>query len=391
MDSRMVLAAAEKEVTCYTFGDYENDEFLAAQRVARAKGFPSVFIQRPPHHYANLVNRAVEIGSGMYAFNHAHAVGFVEALRKDCDVMLHGLATEPYFRDTKLPTVQRTFLGISLGKALNKRLKDEDLPLRLFWRHFTLLHLYPHQLFTERYAARLDDALRESAQELLQEAEKHCTAVHEKFGWPETHYYSKNPPFLFSLSMRPYITERNFVCDNDLLDLHFRMPAEIRLDSRIWVKAMYLLDPRVASMPDSNTGFKLGMAPMLASIFGGIQSAFHPKRLIPTSLPGSWRLRRMFKTGDNVGRPPAAARLSYPYFPALIRKDERLRSLIFSTINDPECLDPQMFDIERINQIYGEHMENRAEHRHFLFILLTYGLWHKKYGHAPGAATNPSP
>lgn len=380
LDSRMLLAAAESEVTCYTFGDYENMEYKAAQRVAQAKGFESVFVQRREHHYADMVDPAVEIGGGMYAFNHAHAIGFMEELHNDCDVMLHGFATEPYFRDTKLPVLQRKFMGLKGKKILNRNLKEEDLPARLFWRHFSLLPLGPKQLFTNQYRAMFDEALVQSAQELLNEADLYCTKVHEKYGWPETHYYSKNPPFLFALSIRPYMTERNFICDNGLLDLHFRMPVTVRLNSHVWIQAMKILDPQLAALPDANTGFNATFPSLAFSLISSARATFSTKTLIPNWIPGAWRMRSLFKSKSHMKSAHLGSRGSYPNFDSLIRRDDCLKSLIIDTLTDPECLDPEIFNIDRINQLFEEHIQGRANHRYFLFILLSFGRWHKKYG-----------
>ncbi len=380
MDSRMVLAAAEKELTCYTFGDYENKEYHAARRVAQKKGFKSVFVQRYEGHYSNTVDPAIEIGSGMYAFNHAHAIGFMEKLHSECDVMLHGLATEPYFRDTKLPTVNNVFWGLKGKKVLDATLTEKDLPSRLFRRHFSLLNLYPQQLFTKKYAELFEKSLLLSAEQLINEAEPHCKTIYEKYSWPETHYYSKNPPFPFAISLRPFITERNIICDNDLLDLHFRMPATVRLNSKVWIKAMKLLDPKLASIPDANTGFRANLPSIAVAMLKGVKTTIAAEHIIPSWLPGGWRLRRLVNPKQHAGSAPAGSRGSYPNFDSLIRRDDRLRDLISDTLNDPECLNSDIFDIDRIKQLFEEHLQGRANHRYFLFILITFGRWHKKYG-----------
>ena len=50
-----------------------------------------------------------------------------------------------------------------------------------------------------------------------------------------------------------------------------------------------------------------------------------------------------------------------------------------NTFKDPQCFDPNIFDVQRIEELFKEHLEGKANHTDFLFLLLTFGRWHKKY------------
>jgi hypothetical protein len=77
---------------------------------------------------------------------------------------------------------------------------------------------------------------------------------------------------------------------------------------------------------------------------------------------------------------PTYTQGSWPNFTELIRYNEKLKNIIESTIEDPGCLNPSIFNIPRIKEMFEEHLNRKANYTEFLFLLLTFGRWHKKYG-----------
>jgi asparagine synthase (glutamine-hydrolysing) len=72
LDSRAILAASDSPMTTFTIADFENREVEVAKRISNEKGCKNVFIKRDPNHYANIIDCAVELGDGMYRYDHAH-------------------------------------------------------------------------------------------------------------------------------------------------------------------------------------------------------------------------------------------------------------------------------------------------------------------------------
>ena len=144
------------------------------------------------------------------------------------------------------------------------------------------------------------------------------------------------------------MTERNFIYDNYLLNLHFRMPVTGRVNSQVWLRAVKLLDSKLTSLPDANTGFSAHLPSIVVAILKGVKTTFSAEYIILRWLPGGWRLRRLFQTKHQIGSAIAGSRGSYPNFDSLIRRDDRLGNLISDTLNDPECLNPDIFNISRI-------------------------------------------
>jgi len=364
LDSRMILAASHKKMVCFTFGDFENREVKIAKKIAEVKGCKHVFLKRDRDHYVNLLDKAVEIGDGMYGYVHAHSVGFFDLIQKECDVLLHGFATERFFRGTNLPYSSLKFLGKSFFTKRDK-LSNENLPHKIIDKcRNSLHHKNPQQLFIKFYSSILDSVLLDSVNNILNEAETNCTNIYDKFIWFDTHYQSRSRAFLFEKSIRSFINERSIVFDNNLLDLHLKMPVDLRSTSKIWKKALVKLNPKIAAISDANTGY----------------SIFIPEYLEWVSTVSRRIASKLHLLGSRQLPHPTYTQGSWPNFSELIRHNEKIKKLISDTLRDPECLHPNIFDIQRVEEMFKEHLNGEDEYTEFLFLLLTFGKWYKKYG-----------
>jgi asparagine synthase (glutamine-hydrolysing) len=369
LDARMIAAAAEKPLTCYCFGDYENAEFAIAKRVAEVRGFDIRFLRRDQDHYSKILDSAVELGSGMHPFNHAHALGFCEEIAGETPVLTHGYGIEALFRGTTLPKRMKLLCGLPLGAQLDPSLSDDNLPQRYYRRAYCLLGRYSG-LFRAGVAEGLEAHVEESARETISDAAPHCTNVFDKLLWSDVFARSRYTGYLFLLALRPHVIERSVLFDNRLIDLHLRTPLEWRADDRLWLKAMSLLHGGVARVVSANTGYTPDTPLWMVAARNTVKAA-------TKGLPLLWRL----------GRAPAAAIAgpglsprSWPRFDWMIRNNARLRTMITETLSDPEALPPSIFQLDRISELLAEHLAARGHHRDVLFALLTFGRWHKKYG-----------
>lgn len=368
LDSRMVLAACERDLQCYHFNDTRNHEWELVQELARIRGCSLEYLQRSRDHYIDLYEASIEIGGGMYSYNYAHTVGLFDEVRDHCDFMLHGFAPELYFRGTNLPHVNRTLFGQRYLIDNDWSLTKEGLPDKMVHKlKYSLAFQNPSQMFREPYRSRMQESLRESVCEIIAEAERHTDDIYDQYLWPDTFYHAKFPSFLFEASIRPFIGERSIVFDNDVLDLHLRMPLASRCNNRIWARAVRKLHPQIAAVPDANTGY----------------SAFLPTPVRVGLDFANWSLRKL-GIKKPPKREPGHATNSWPRFQELIQHHDGMRSLIERHLNDPECLDPEIFDMDRVHKMYAEHLTRESDFRHLLLMAVTFGGWNKLYG--PGTA-----
>jgi asparagine synthase (glutamine-hydrolysing) len=370
LDSRMILAASEGEMVCFTFGDFENREVRIARRIAHAKGCKHVFLKRDRDHYANLVDRAVDVGGGMHGFIHAHGIGFFDQIRQECDVLMDGYAIERFFRGTNLPHKSLSFLGRSLYTGLDQ-LANENLPYEIINKlKFSMKQHNPQQLFARSCSAAFRSTLLDSVNAILEEADRNCRNIYDQFGWFDTYYISRSVAFVFETSIRSFMDERSVVFDNNLLDLHLKMPLGFRSSSKIWLKALARLDPRIAEIPDANTGYSPSTPEYLAwglDACRKMTNTLHLSRSRP--LPH-----------------PTFTQRSWPNWAELTRHNEKLKRSTSDILHDPECLDPRIFNIQRAKAMFKEYLNGKDDYTALLFLLLTFGKWHKKYG--PGNREN---
>ena len=349
LDSRTVLAASDKKIVCFTVGDFKNREFKIAKRIAKAKGCKHIFLKRNLNHYANLVDTAVEIGDGMYMFAHAHNIGFFNEIRKECDILLHAFAFDTLFKGLHLPTVS------------NKTSMEFDTILR----NENYYENKPEQLFVEPYLTNLKDSVMQSLNVLLDQAEEVCSECHcRKFDYFVFSSAYNIPEYLYVIHNQTYIDQRTVAFDNDLLDLYLEIPVKLRMKGKIFKKAMKKINFRIASITNANTGF----------------SPFIPRFL-------KWGLNRIRRIAEKLKifkskkyLHPSHNDGSWPNYAELIRHNEKLKELIENTIEDPESLDPSLFNIQRIKEIFKIHLSGKENFTEFLFLLITFGRWHKKYG-----------
>lgn len=369
LDARMMVAAAEAELACYAFGDFENPEVQTARAVADAKGFKLRFLQRDPDHYANVVDAAVELGGGMHPFNHAHALGFVEEIARECPVLTHGYGIEALFRGTTLPRRPREFLGLTWGERLDPSLDGRTLPHRMYRRAYSLLGRYP-ELFAPGLAERVEEEVLDCASQLAADSSGHCASVYDQLLWSDVFARARYPSYVFLPSLRPYVLERSVLFSNAVIDLHLETPVELRFGNRLWLEAMAILDRDVARVVNANTGFSPFLSPALVS---GVEAG----RKAMEKVPLLWRLA----TRPGRGEPgPGLSTGSWSRFDWLIRHNGKLRQLISDTLGDPQALPSQVFDLEGVQAVLAEHLSGQGHHRAVLFALLTFGRWHKKYG-----------
>jgi hypothetical protein len=70
---------------------------------------------------------------------------------------------------------------------------------------------------------------------------------------------------------------------------------------------------------------------------------------------------------------------SWPDRAELLRMDP-LRSILDATLSDPECIPPDIFDTDRVQQLIDLHMTRKGRFMRPLLCLLSFGRWFRKYG-----------
>lgn len=367
LDSRAVLAASEKKMKCFTVGYFENREVKIAKSIAKAKECNHYFLKRDADHYYNIFDKALDIGDGMLRFDHAHFIGYFDEIKKECEILFHGYMIEGFFRGTRLPLRSIRVLGKNIFTTVDKIIKKNILFDILEKNRHGLYKKFPQQLFKEHYIPNFKNILINSIKNILDDVitNNYCENIYDGFTWLDTYYQPSEPLFLFENSIRAYMDERNILFDNDVLNLYLKMPFKLRSNSGLWKKALAKLDMEICRIPDANTSVSPSFPEFIECVI--ILSQKIIKKLNSFWSPTKKPSYEIYNEG------------SWPNFDELIRQNEKLRSMIKKTILDNKCLDPNIFNINRIKELFEEHLKRENNNYDFLCLLLTYGLWHKKY------------
>lgn len=356
MDSRMIMAAARGagHIETITVADFYNLEARVAEEVARKAGSNHHFLQRSPDYYLSRVDEAVRIGGGMYRFDHAHFPGFMEDLRGICDVLVHGFFLDAVFRASLLPRRKMSFGGREFTLRAGLLPLPAGLSPEIFLEHmkYCLWRTDPKQLFKPPLREEFEESLKASIW-MAMEGMPPDGLVHNRFEWFVVNHFYRYPSALLALSMRPFMDERPPFPDNRLLDLFSSMPPEYRADPMVWADAVKELDKEIAGIPLANTGL----------------SPFAP---FPARAARAVWLSRGKGAGGSL-----LSQDSWPNIQEMTRQNWKMRELILDTIGDPDCLDPSIFDTERIQEIAGLHFGGQGEYSRQLLLLVTFGRWHK--------------
>jgi hypothetical protein len=307
----------------------------------------------------------------MHPFNHAHALGFIDEIRKDCDTVTHGYGTEILFRGTSLPKRSRLVWGVNVGTSLDPDFGEAQLGDRLLDRGYSLVKKGMRDLLTPQGRDALEAQMSSATADLIASSQAHAANAYDAFLWPDIYYRGRFPSFLFELSMRPYLSERSVDFDNDVIDLHLRMPVDVRCGNRLWLLAMERLDRDVAHAVTANTGYSPFVHPFLAA---GADRARKAVRL-PSRRASGMQAAHAAAGSSAAGGSP----ISWPRFDAMIRENPKLRALITDTLGDPRALPPEIFDHTRVRQLVDDHLGGRANARDVLFALVTVGQWCRQY------------
>jgi asparagine synthase (glutamine-hydrolysing) len=368
LDSRGVLAADDenKISMAFTLGDFENRELEIARKVAVIKGRKHVFLQRDMNHYSRLVDEAVDIGDGMYRFDHAHFLGFFEQINKEIDVLFNGLYIDVLFRGYNLPcrkwrvpgrTISLPMLrNLSLG-ALADALKSES--------ENSTLRKGMERLLRPTLQGQREKYIKNSAESVLSNKEIYGDNVYNAWDYLGAYPFSRRYSFPNLLCIRAHTIERTIVFDNDLLNLYLSMPPRLRLEGGVYRKVLEKIAPELATISNANTGLRADLP-------------VWPEWLL---LRGRGVLRKIGVLPRPQLPHPAYTNGSWPDMAELIRHNEKLKNLIEETLRDSECIDPGLFNVKAIDSIFEKHIDGREKgFTDLLCLLLTFGRWHKKYG-----------
>jgi len=367
LDSRGVLAADDEGriSVAFTLGDFENREVQIARTVAAIKGCKHIFLQRDIDHYARLVDEAIGIGDGMYRFDHAHFLGFSEQIKKEVDFLFNGLFIGSLFKGSNLPRVNWRVVGKTISLPMLRKFCLSALPDELLFESgSSTLQKGVDRLFRRVLLEQREEYTASLTESLLRNRESYGDNIYNAWDYLGAHPFSRRHTFLNLLCIRAHTSERTIVFDNDLFNLYLSMPPQLRLEGRVYRKMLRTVAPELAAVPYAKTDLRADIPIFLEWMLTTSRGALRTV--------GMWPRARLPH--------PAYTNGPWPDMAELIRYSEKLKRLIEETLHDPECIDPNLFNVKAIGSIFEKHVDREEDSRYLLYLLLTFGRWHKKYG-----------
>ncbi len=363
LDARAVLAAADRPLKTITLAPFENAEARAARRLAEAAGSQHIFIEVPPGRVAEGFADSVAFCGGNYvsSFNFFPAA---PEIAEHCDVALSGYGIDYTVRGMYM---NNAFLRLGgsvtqlprLRRASNHHLEEQVAA--------TLRYRLPakslRRIFRSRLAVECEAMLRCSIREAL--APHQTEALHPQNGWDSFTLspVSKHYTFGDLLFLRHFVQTRTPAYDRDLFDFFLSMPPAWRCSGKVFREALRLLNPELARLRTSNTGFRgdMGRWPQVALVLA--RAGLRRARALPRpSVP---------EAGATQG--------SWVDFPELLRTHPVLKEQMDHALVDPEVRRLELFDLEAVAAMVREDRSRTADHGKVLTLFLTFCTWNQLF------------
>lgn len=354
LDSRLVLAASDKEMTCFTFADSFNNEVKVSADVAKLKGYSHQFIKRDPDHYSHILDEAVALGSGMNVFDHAHALNLGESITSDADVILHGHGIDPFFQGTYLPTARSKWMGKST--FIRKLLPLEQNMASQYVHNIKhrLKSISSLEIVKKEKQNSMNEYLISTVQETMTEGEQYSDDPYDV--WEYVYYQNMSRAFsnLNLLSVRTFAEERSVSYDNDLYDLYRRTPIKHRLSGSAHREALSILNQKLAHIPNANTNLPANWGPFQASARNFM-----------------YKTLRRSGINRNVPTAPSVSDRSWPDRNEIFRLRPKVAELATDLASSEALASIDYIDMDQISKLVNSHLEGRGDYGDLLFGLIT--------------------
>jgi asparagine synthase (glutamine-hydrolysing) len=367
-DSRLVLAAAGRGISCITQAASHNREVGIAERVAQLMGAEFRFIQVDPARSAELFDEAVRLTAGVQKAQACHFLPTVEGLKEWCDVLLSGWAFNSIYRGAILPV--RTF---KIGRFVTRppqliEIRPDDL-IRLIVRTqrdmpgWTILAQILDDRARSEHYAMLEDAVRSGLGGFDGSSP---SSLHNAWDYLRLRAISRHKDFGNVLSIRTWMDDRVVALDFDLVDTALRLRPEWRRPPIAYNLALQQILPKaLANLPHAETGTRpsridRGLGLPIVSLRRTLRKAHIWSRsadLHPLGTQGSW------SNFEAILRHHSAVR-------------DRLRGL-----PDSEALGAcDMFNRHGLRSVINANIEGKQSNTRLMYTLLSLESWIRQFG-----------
>ncbi len=334
--------------------------------MARARGCRHRLLERGPLHYLEILPEAARAAEGAAEYHHAHIVGLTSRMQEvSGGVVLHGLNFDSILKGYCLPRVTWRLPGKRFKPTILKGCGSMEEAVGDLMGE-ALLH--PEAL--DFLAPRLREEYRDYPRRALRAfVEDNAGSIVDPVDVQELFVFkdiSRWSTFVFVESLRQHLPERWVAVDNDVVEIALTTPPEMRFDARLLRRALTLLDPRLARIPNASTflpvraGSALKLTYFIPDLlFNNLYAPVALKTVKRNTPPwmlnlGPWQdLHRFWRYGPIAGR-------------------------LEQLLSDPPAMRDEVIDAAAVKEAIGRQRRGEARLAFPLARLLTFLEWRSR-------------
>lgn len=351
LDSRSILAATNKKFHTYTFGKKGCDDSKIARAVSNEKKMKNKFLELEGDEFPKFAEKAVYLSDGLVNVFHFHAIGLMDIIKDEVDVIFDGLALD-------------LSLGGSYLKADNFCCDETSLPDMLFKKTNKLFtEDVARQLFSKEYSEKIKGKAFNSLKTELDKLEDKNIAN------KSDHFFLQNRVRRFTLMSSVYIRNKIELVtptyDLNFMNVILTVPPELRLNHRIYRKFLKNLDKELAKIPYGKTGIRPDAPEVLRRTSFVIHAITHKiKQLLKMHTRGTLLI-------------PDKRR--YTAYDEWIRKNPLFRKFVKQILLDEKTLKAGYLNRDFLQKMINDHMNYRKDYSIQLCALITFEIWRRLF------------
>jgi 8-oxo-dGTP pyrophosphatase MutT (NUDIX family) len=290
----------------------------------------------------------------MYTFDHAHFFELDRLLPDDVDTLFHGHGLDYLFQGMYLPTRRIHVLGRRTFVEELEPMMDAVEREYIEQVGYRLTNGTPTTLFALDELQERKSHLEDSLSKVLEDVPGNGVDDHDRWDFLHSYHTSRHYTHLNVLSMEGDFAQRTVAFDNDLYDLYWSMPPEMRVNGRAFRGANARVNPSVLQARNANTNLPATTSPLKSISFARLYA------VLPLT-PG-------ISTSHEY---PGPADRSWPNRDKLIRECDGIRTRAEGLGNSDGLSALGLFNLVDVERAVEDHLARRTNLGAGILTLIT--------------------
>jgi len=353
MDSRVALGGftGMTQPHCLSVGEFENNEVDVAKSLAALTNAEHSFIPRSTSHYSEVLPKAVTTGGGMYSYQHGH---FFDLDIPPTDLLLHGHGFDYFFQGMYLPSTRKKLLGRNTRSWSLAPVDSNVVSHYTNEAKYRLKGIDPTLLLTSEAQAEIRTRIADDLHSTLAPIENATGDAFDKWDYLTTSAPSRHYTYLNLLSAGTLAEQRTIAFTNDILDIYYSTPADVRHGTQLLAETIKSLNPELLTIRNANTNLRPDLSPTRLTIEGVLRGL----------------KRRTGLSGQHSADPSAEDR-SWPTDDMIASGSSSIQDRISNLANSEAIESLGIFDSSKIRNLIDNSNQGKTSGASALLSLLT--------------------